>query len=88
MTRIWASRDSGGGGSRLEWPEPATPEHGDLDTGARSVFEWRMCKITPSSSCCLTPATQTTLAGSSAAALQNLVAAMRAPGFDQPVIEK
>jgi hypothetical protein len=48
MTRIWASRDSGGGGSRLEWPEPATPEHGDLDTGARSVFEWRMCKMTPS----------------------------------------
>jgi hypothetical protein len=46
-----------------------------------------MCKMTPSR-CCSTSTTQTTLAGSSAAALQNLVAAMRARGFDQPVIEE
>jgi microsomal dipeptidase-like Zn-dependent dipeptidase len=46
-----------------------------------------MCKMTPSR-CCSTSATQTTLAGSSAAALQNLVGAMRSRGFGEPLIEK
>jgi hypothetical protein len=47
ITRIGPPRASGGGEPRLEVPEPATAENGDLDAGAGSVLRWRMCKMTP-----------------------------------------
>jgi hypothetical protein len=50
-----ANRGLSGFGRRRATPRGAGA--GDLDTGARSVFEWRMCKMTPSR-CCSTSATQ------------------------------